>query len=833
MPSTTSGLPSTTPHRRKKTATKKTSDERLDDCCSFGLSAPSAPLPTTTPRRRKKAVIKTTAADCQKDDCCFGERSSGSSGGSSTGSGASQPKSMPTTTPHRIKKTTIIKTSEKLGDVYTDYSYGESSIAAENMKSARKNDSTNKTESKTSISREKENAPNGEASRRKKSDDTKQQPREHPDDGMDQLEAGIARVRIGKANSSTLSTKKLKQQYEIQQIEFPTCSLPKLPVNTSNNKGVFTKSLSLIKKEVDVKVFTSPLIEAISEAAYNLKPSPSILVEENGAGLTNAVKSCVKAASSVVSQQGKAKVEGGVHLLRVAIHTLRGILHTFEDSQGMGIKLAFHCVVLSHEGMCIALRQLENTKSKSKCKEDTKLREEVVEWGILCLAAYEALLRLFGHNAWPLPSTVCKALPERQMLKICIESGSCAASALIHLYGDIPKEFPFVEQIDRDVFQYILVSTLPLLQRMHGLDEMEAMKQGKKIFRFVWDGAQSLKSLSDTSCLKLQCLAVVMLSRFVMEVFSRTKEQKELVSLWDRASSSALKAVAMFEKILAKNDSREMKSSLMEFHKSAGGMLDNVWIQAGNSGLSPASYFEYCVYRSILDWRVLGSVESIHTPEGLLHDKNAKCNPHDGEALAAMATLSVVILGLEARAMTTSTENHNSLEDPDAVIANFEHVVIRNSSTASQTRCRSMILLLNLQNEASKIIAPNQSTSSRPFHLSIMGYILGRCMAPLETKIARSTDDPHRCLNFRLSASDNHAKSASFFNAALVDSSSNESSEKWSRECTRQVRKAFEILSTVTEENKNSMEDGSPVLAVEVFAKVSSATEAECLQFDH
>jgi hypothetical protein len=187
-----------------------------------------------------------------------------------------------------------------------------------------------------------------------------------------------------------------------------------------------------------------------------------------------------------------------------------------------------------------------------------------------------------------------------------------------------------------------------------------------------------------------------------------------------------------------------------------------------------------------------------------------------------MASLSVILLALEAReVMDDSKKNDISLTLCERVIKNFDRIVIRNAPYTCQVRCRSMIMLLNLQGHASKIITSQSDSSGNELSLSTLGYVLGRCMGPLEHRLARQSDDPQRCLTLRLSASDNHAKSASFFDRAMEDSSK-EFREKWNVECVRQLRKAFELLSPVVEEMEGGeLKNGFPaVLAIEVFAKV-------------
>jgi hypothetical protein len=212
---------------------------------------------------------------------------------------------------------------------------------------------------------------------------------------------------------------------------------------------------------------------------------------------------------------------------------------------------------------------------------------------------------------------------------------------------------------------------------------------------------------------------------------------------------------------------------------------------------------------------------SIHTPDVLLRIKDVKYRTQDMDSLVAMASLSMVLLALNARLILAGKEGVQ-LTDCNAVISNFDSVMF-NSSIANQSRCRATVTLLNLQRDATKIISAQRSTpkANDGHALSILGYILGCCIAPLETSLAASTDDAQRAFSYHMSASDNHAKAALFLDAASEDSNvENKTRDKWNTECIRQIRKGFELLSPIVDSTNEFIRGSPTVSAVEMFAKV-------------
>lgn len=672
------------------------------------------------------------------------------------------------TTPHRRKKTVAKKA------VTDNAEYCLTETAVKNVPAKNKPGHTgrsNDKETKT-YEREKENTLNGGTSSQ---------------EAMDDLDKSMARINLN--DESRTSTNQKFRDVKLPFYEFPPI---KCTVTSSQPLGDSVKSLRAATQSL-----TPALLETIHR--NSLKPTASLALEENCSNIKQVIKQCLKSPS--------------INELRLAIHCLRSITNIIDKSTV--VKLCFHCCVLAGEGML-------------KCL-DSKQWKEVGRYGVLTLASYQTLGRCIRGNgkftSWDdvlVVPTKKGILPKRQMIKICVESGISASCAFMHLTLLSMREMAIENEFGLDLrgdFQSILVkAVLPVLSDS---EEGDGTKFSKRIFRFLWDGA---RCVDDTKMiLHLQCLAVTTLAKCCLSAisYSNSDLQKELRSLWDRSSSSALKAVAVLDK--QATDDEITKTALLEFHNVAGVVLDNVWIQFNNHAdekLAPSSYFEYCTYRSIQQWKILGAVHSVHGTKKLLRDKDKYSN-EDGESLAAMSSYSVVLLSLAARMEFTEKDNASC----DAVVSNFDAVILRSASPTSLYRCRSMIMLLNLQREATKMIASRGSDSSatNKRSLSTLGYVLGRCIAPLESKLAREHDQ-QKSLNLRLSASDNHAKAASFLDAALKDSSvSNKIRGKWNDECVRQIRKGFELLLPVLE-RIDDLESGSPsILAVETFAKVGYA----------
>ena len=619
------------------------------------------------------------------------------------------------------------------------------------------------------------------------------------DKPMDELSNSMAKISF---NGERNLPKKRPTIPELRNVQLPTFAFPKIE-STKSTRSLNDSVKRL--KEIDIKYLTPSLLKTIQHAS--LKPTVSIALEENVSIIKNVIKQCLKYPS--------------LDSLRVAIHSLRAIIGIID--KGTGVKLTFHCSVLAGEMMMKALDAIGAEKPQGKEEIKWKL---VAEYGVLTIAAYRTLgcviRSKFRWDDVLLIAAKKEILPKKQMVKICLESGIAASSAFMHLTLLSFRGFVIENEFDFDLvdhFQGVLTrAVLPLL---HEAEECDDCKFSRRIFRFLWDGS---RCVNDTQLvLHLQCLAVTSLAKYCVEAYpsSNSIKRKELHALWDKASLSALKTVALFDK---QASDEKMKDDLMNFHNISGGMLDNAWIQFHSDGMpKPASYFEFCCYRSVHQWKFCGIVDSIHPPHTLLSDPNIKYRKEDGESLAAMACYSITLLALGARVSLANVEQGSSFSCCGAAVLNFDTLMCTASRT-SQSRCRSMIMLLNLQREANKLISSHQPDLCSKYgkNFSILGYVLGRCVAPLETKLARSIDDSRKSLNLQLSASDNHAKAAAFFDASLEDSSvSPPTREKWNSECVRQIRKGFEVLFPILDK-MDALESGSPVVsATETFSKVS------------
>lgn len=710
------------------------------------------------------------------------------------------------TTPHRRKKAptqkiTLHDNDYSFGDEASDTSkmrapataekHGSSRGSEESKSGSAASNAEGKSKSSTPGT-DKENAVNGSRHSHVKSDKP-----------MDDLNKSMAKISLsGKQNRQ----KKRPTTPEPRDVKLPKHAFPK--IKSVKSARPFSECIKRLK-EIDTKSLTPTLLKTIQQAS--IKPTASIALDENVSTIKDVVKQCLKFPS--------------LDSLRLAIHSMRAIIGMV--NKGTGVKLLFHCCVLSGEQMMKALDAASADISKSK-EEEIKWKL-VAEYCVLTIAAYQTLGRAIKNKfSWDdvlLIAAKKEILPKRQMVKICLESGIAASSAFMHLNLVSLRGITIENEFGLDLvgdFQCVLSEAVcPLL---HEAEEGDDCKFAKRIFRFLWDGA---RCVNDTQVvLHLQCLAVTSLANFCVEAFpsSKSNKKKELYALWDKASSSTLKTVASFEK---QTSDEKMKDDLMKFHNISGGMLDNAWIQFHSSGMpKPPSYFEYCGYRSIHQWKFCGTVDSIHSPHTLLNDPKIKHKDECGESLAAMASYSIILLALEAHVSLTNTEQGSFMSSCGAAVLNFD-ALMSTASFTSQSRCRSMIMLLNLQREANKIIASHQSDSCSKYgkYLSILGYVLGRCMAPLETKLASNIDDSQKSLNLQLSASDNHAKAAAFLDASLEDSSvSSATREKWNTECVRQIRKGFELLLPILD-RIDELESGSPVvLATETFSKVSGGS---------
>ena len=291
---------------------------------------------------------------------------------------------------------------------------------------------------------------------------------------------------------------------------------------------------------------------------------------------------------------------------------------------------------------------------------------------------------------------------------------------------------------------------------------------------------------------------------------------------------------------------KKKKDALLHFHSVVGDELDCVATTLHNimsSLLQPASYYEYCVYRSIHEFRLIGLTRSARhiipcrniDSESSSSNKKKQSSGEDIEAMAGYATFSIIHMVLQAQYSLKrgGSAPIDSADWEEYVVSDFENAVINTSSSESQSRCRSMLMMLDLQREASKIISSTQLDKDKPsksakggLHIAHLAVVIGRCLAPLEAKLARSTKDQLRSLTFRLSSSDCYVKSASLFDEAssMVSNEQGEVGvEEYRIEADSHMSKSYDLLvKELGRLDKDNVDRKSPqVAAVEVFAKVS------------
>ena len=601
-------------------------------------------------------------------------------------------------------------------------------------------------------------------------------------------------------------------------------------------------------------------------------------------------------------------------LLRIAVHSLRSITPTLDYSESKSmveivIKLFYHCVVIAGDACHKKFQSFGNGGSSSSTKKNGNLVGVVLEYALLCLGSYEGLGRLLHNNngscnsnaktkkdgiaLWdeilPIPkigdsiksdTRAATPLPQKQLSKIALESSQCAASSLLYLSlvaihsssatsteGEewtVPNEFHFATSVIYEtcsgkydgtppMFQKVLTNvTLPYI--LHSLlENIDALRQVKKVYRILWDGARSIEEVGNASnsttlricSLDLYREAIIFILDALHQCFElctnnpsnlSDADQREVNALFDRAASSAMKAAAMFEKSAGmfattssrkgKNESSSLvknKKALLQFHNIVGTKLDltrKCTSLCGDASPVSASYFEYCTYRSVHLFRLTGK----YALSSFTLKDAGKASRSDDDSLMAMWTFFVVDLSLQAR--HGMGNNNAALTMPgkeiELIITSFEKKIISASATI-QSRARSMMLLAELHKEATKILSStsDQSYAEKGPFLAVMGSILERCMAPLELMLARSQKDASRSMNFRLSSSDIHAKSALFYTIAS-EVNNVEEKERFSSISDSQLQKSFDILMKVINSVEDNAIEGNDqcILAVEMFAKV-------------
>ncbi|KAL3816332.1 hypothetical protein ACHAXA_011432, partial [Cyclostephanos tholiformis] len=497
--------------------------------------------------------------------------------------------------------------------------------------------------------------------------------------------------------------------------------------------------------------------------------------------------------------------------------------------------------------------------------------------------AWDELILLPDSGALS-PPTI---LPHRQLVKIAIESTLCASSSFLYLslmsiharsraineLWTVPNEFHFSSSVidetcsdeyeEIPTFQKLLnvANSFVIESLLMGEENndkrtlnVDALRHVRKGFRILWDGARTIEGLCTVNnppslricSLDLQSEAIHFILRSLKSVLRHFPDllldekapstTKEIFALFDRASASAIKSANVL-RILTETDQTN-ESVLIHFHSFVGAQLDFLAMHLFSANSCgeviplPSSYYEYFACRLIHRWRLLRMVENDHNLTSLLFDKNwtntISCG--DSESMVGAATSTLIHMVLLALQSLTIDSDPTNISDPihERIILNFELIVIKNSSTASQSRCRSMLTELDLQREASKIISSAQSGTSystKGQYIAVVASVLWRCYAPLETKLSQSTKDQARSLNFRLASADSCGKSALLYGVASEDSSLiSDKLDEYAINADLQLQKCYEVLVNELSQLKMIRFDrkAPTILAIEMFAKAAS-----------
>jgi hypothetical protein len=495
--------------------------------------------------------------------------------------------------------------------------------------------------------------------------------------------------------------------------------------------------------------------------------------------------------------------------------------------------------------------------------------------------AWDELLPAIGKD----DKATTKILPHIQLVRIAMESALCASSSLLNMslvslrvgllgineLWAIPDEFHFVasvlvetcsdeEQKNPMFLKLLLHVAYPYVMQSLYISAEDgdspnfnagALRHVTKVFRILWDGASSVEEVCSlknsialrTSCFQLRKDGILFILRALKSVFAHRQElprensmsiyEEEVYSLFDRASLSAMKSVGIFDKAPGiTQEIQDKKSALLHFHDVVGNALDCIatYLCSGRSLREeiplPSSYYEYCVYRSIHRWRLQGLVQSDDKPPHLYHGRSAtRAINKNAESLVSICTFTIIHIVLRAlHRLKIDTETMEiSDSDYQQAIANFDAVVLDSVSPSNHSRCRSLLLMIDLQREATNIISTDQTDNShcgKEQCIALLASVIGNCFAPLDAKLSLSTNDQTKCLNFRLSCADSCVKSASLLGIASDVSASK--SDEYSIQANTQLRKSFDILMIEIGrmEGKNIDRRAPPILAIEMFAKV-------------
>jgi len=633
---------------------------------------------------------------------------------------------------------------------------------------------------------------------------------------------------------------------------------------------------------------TTKLIDTAKRCLKSLSSSTSGSTSKN-LGHSNIAKVELKLALLRVA----------LHSLRSILPTILES-RKFQSMVQVVIKLLYHCAVISgdsclgkfetftapstsssseKEGLAVieyAMICLGAYEGLGKCLKTGNLSSTSKRGAVL----WDELIPLPDSEGESFLS-VTKILPHRQLVKIAMESALCASSSflclsLMSLHAKlravrelwmIPNEFYFASSVidetcsgeyqETATFQKLLLNVAHpfVMQSLFMAQEdtdartlnADALRHVKKGFRILWDGARSIEdvcTISNSPALRISCLdlkseAIHFVLRSLNDLLSEERApstSKEILSLFDRASSSAMKSVGAYQNVTESDQTK--KSALIHFHDFVGAQLDLVAmhlcsVKSCDEQIPlPSSYYEYCAYRSVHRWRLLRSVESEQIFTSLHLDKNLTRTMSSGvaESMIGVCTSTVihmVLVALQCLKIHSDPVNLISDSECERIISNFELIVINNSPTASHNRCRSMLAMLDLQKEASHIISSVQSEtpySAKGSCIAVLASVFWRCYAPLETKLSQSTKDQTRSLNFLLASADSYAKSASLYGAASEDSSLiSDKVDEYAINADTQLHKCYGMLVNELDRlGKNRVDRKAPaVSAIETFVKVS------------
>ena len=550
------------------------------------------------------------------------------------------------------------------------------------------------------------------------------------------------------------------------------------------------------------------------------------------------------------------------------------------------IKLLYHCSVLAGDACHARFKLWGSAKSKMR-HEDIGL---VLEYALLCLGAYEGLgrsLRIGGKTSKPanrsevvcwdeiVPTNVApsKDLSLKQASKMVLESSFCAASCLICLsltsmyvkaskISDklsVPNDFHFTYNLLSETilcempkaipsFQLIVSNVIMpyVLRSLEGDSKAlngEGLRHVKKAFRLLWECSRTIETICAVrggSALRMACLDVQLNATFfVMKILvdlahanpemlrgSSPSDLKEVVDLFDRTASSAMKSCGLYEKAAGLFDESSsasltrQKDALCHFHCVIGSEMETAATLIFERGeMPPSAFFEYSVYRMIHQWRLKGDLASTR-PFEISGDRTGSSDSLIGQSILSAIRLSVHTL----RGLSGGSKALDQAEC-DGIASSFHKYVINEASASSLARCRSMLLMLDLKSQATKFsqVTDDRFNRKTSHQLAVLGFVLGRILAPLEHKLAQVTDEPQKISTLSLSSADNSAKAATLMEVAIENTPEDFGGlrQTYAKEADHFLRESFDLLLSELDKLKKQDINGKarPVLAIEMFAK--------------